>query len=400
MSAPPSSIPPPPPPPARPAAPGQTVHLQPAFLRAWSGIWLFTWKSLLTWRRLRWTSVLLLILPFLVWKTVDSPRSWSATRNSLPLGNSTNALGRVSWQMSRRGGGPPVPLRSEQTSQLQQIFAEEYDRTQKDYRAIPSPETSVDQQRALVQSCHQRIVERARSVLDDRQFAQFQTVDKGLVTDAQDRIGEPAWNRTAPFYRWLIDFYFFIILPLSCVRSCGGLIRDELQTDTLGFLTTRPVKRANLVVLKYLSQVAWLEMAALIEGLLLFGAGALREIPELGSLLPLFLAAQFLAVLAWSALGIFLGQVTKRYLPLALVYGLIVELGIGDIPTNINTVSLMRHLKTLLSHDQALQSLYQWTGTGYLLPVSALLVAAVLFLALAALLFTFREYHAAAEMQK
>jgi hypothetical protein len=60
----------------------------------------------------------------------------------------------------------------------------------------------------------------------------------------------------------------------------------------------------------------------------------------------------------------------------------------------------MRHLKTLLSHDQALQSLYQWTGSGALLPVSALLLAAALFVALAAGLFTFREYHAAAEMQK
>ena len=109
------------------------------------------------------------------------------------------------------------------------------------------------------------------------------------------------------------------------------------------------------------------------------------------------MATQFLAVLAWSALGLFLGQVTKRYLPLALVYGLIVELGIGDIPTNINTLSLMRHLKTLLSHDQALQSLYQWTGTGFLLPVAALLLGAALFLGLAALLFTFRENHAAAK---
>ena len=105
-------------------------------------------------------------------------------------------------------------------------------------------------------------------------------------------------------------------------------------------------------------------------------------------------------MLAWIALGLFLGQVTKRYLPLALVYGLIVEFGIGDIPTNINTLSLMRHLRTLLSHDAALQNLYEWTGTGVVLPVSALLLAAALFVALAALLFTFREYHAAAEMQK
>jgi hypothetical protein len=390
MSAPPQSNSAPPP------APGKTVRLRPAFLRAWGAIWLLTWKSQWTWRRMRWVPVWLMVLPFLVWKTVDSPRAWSASRNSLPLGDATNQLRRVSRQMARRG----VPFGAEQNQQLQEIFNQEFNRAQKEYRAIPSPETSVDQQRALVQSCHQRIVDEARSALEERQLAQFQMVDKGLVTDAQDQIGEPAWNRTAPFYRWLIDFYFFIILPLSCVRGCGGLIRDELQTDTLGFLTTRPVKRATLVLLKYLSQAALLEMAALLEGLLLLGAGGLREIPELGSLLPLFLGAQFLAVLAWSALGLFLGQVTKRYLPLAVVYGLIVELGIGDIPTNINTLSLMRHLKTMLSHDQALQSLYQWTGEGVVLPVSALLVAAALFVALAALLFTFREYHAAAEMQK
>jgi hypothetical protein len=141
-------------------------------------------------------------------------------------------------------------------------------------------------------------------------------------------------------------------------------------------------------------------VAALVEGLLLLGAGALREIPAVGSLLPLFLAAQFLAVPAWSALGLLMGQITKRYLPLAVVYGLIVELGIGDIPTNINSLSLLRHLKTLLAHDAALQSLYQWTGKGVLLPASALVLAAALFLTLAALLFTFREYHAAAEMRK
>jgi hypothetical protein len=378
------------------AAPGKTMPLRPTFWRAWDAIWRLTWKSQLTWRRMRWMPVLFLVLPFLVWKTVDSPQAWSAARNILPLGNATNQLGRVFREMARRG----YPLDAGQTNQLQRIFSQEYDRAQKDYRAIPSPETSVDQQRALVQSCHQRIMDSARSALDERQLAQLKRLDGGFVTDAQNLIGEPAWNRTAPFYRWLVDFYFFIILPLSCVRGCGGLIRDELQTDTLGFLTTRPVKRATLVLLKFICQAALLEMAALLEGLLLLGAGGLRGVPGLASLVPLFLTAQFLAVPAWSALGLFLGQVTKRYLPLAVVYGLIVELGIGDIPTNINTLSLMRHLKTLLSHDPALQGLYQWTGTGVLLPVTALLAAAVLFVALAALLFTFREYHAAAEMQK
>jgi hypothetical protein len=294
----------------------------------------------------------------------------------------------------------PLDLKEDPTRQLTNIIQTEYERAQSEAGRVSGPETSVGEQKALIEACHQRIEDKARSVLNERQFALFRTVDQEIAQNSETQAGEPAWNRTAPFYRWLIDLYFFIILPFSCVRSCGGLIRDELQADTLGFLATRPVKRATLVVLKYLAQVACLEMAALLEGLLLMGAGALREIPDLGSLTPLFLAAQFLAVPAWSALGLFLGQATKRYLPLAVVYGLVVELGIGDIPTNINTLSLMRHLKALLSHDKALQSIYDWAGTGVFLPVGALLLAAVLFVSLAALLFTFREYHAAGEMQK
>jgi len=47
------------------------------------------------------------------------------------------------------------------------------------------------------------------------------------------------------------------------------------------------------------------------------------------------------------------GQITKRYLALAVVYGFIVEMGIGAIPTNVNNFSLVRHLKTLLVHDNA-----------------------------------------------
>src|SRR5262249_8511079 len=142
----------------------------------------------------------------------------------------------------------------------------------------------------------------------------------------------PRWSRTQTFYQWLIKFYFFLLLPLNCVRTSGGLIRDELQANTLGFLTTRPLSRGRLLIVKYLSQTVWLQILMFVEALLLFGAGQLREIPALSDLLPLFLAAQFLAIFAWSALGALLGQITSRYMAISLVYGLIVEMGIGGIP--------------------------------------------------------------------
>jgi ABC-type transport system involved in multi-copper enzyme maturation permease subunit len=208
------------------------------------------------------------------------------------------------------------------------------------------------------------------------------------------------WGRTEPFYHWLIGFYFFIILPLTCVRYCGPLIRDELQADTLGFLITRPVGRARLLIAKYLAQVAWLEIILLLETLLLFAAGAARHIPDLGVLLPLVLGVQILVVPAWSALGLLLGQITTRYMAGALLYGAVVEMGIGRIPTNINTISLIRHLETLLSQNSALQSALALEKGETATAIGALLVAPVIFLAAAALLFRLVEYHHAAEMQK
>jgi hypothetical protein len=371
----------------------QVARPRPTFLDGMRGIWLFTWKSQLGWRRVPLLLLGLLALPVLVYLTIPSAVAWSQ-RHSV-LGDPSRALSEFYRRLARTG----VQLQPEQQIQLQRIFSEEFARAESELPATRSAETSAARQREAIKTCFERIHGRVQTILDERQFGQFETFEKRIVPLMQGRV-RPTWGRAEPFYHWLIDFYFFVILPLQCVRSCGGLIRDELQADTLGFLVTRPLSRARLVVLKYLAQTTWLEILLLIETALIFAAGGLREIPALGSLLPLFLGTQFLAVLAWSALGIFFGQVTKRYMALMLLYGLIVEMGIGRIPTNINTLSLITHLKTLLSHNAAVQSVYDWTSKGVPLSVTALMLATGVFLTLAALLFTFLEYHHTTEMQK
>jgi hypothetical protein len=373
----------------------RTVALAPTFLGGLRGIWMFTWKTQLTSRRLSMSILSLFTLPVLIYLTTSSPGQWAQKRRA-NLENPVEFLNGVSKRLARAG----VPLQAPQKSQLATILTDEYMRTEDALAEIPASEMSAERQRQELDQRRERIQKQAQTVLDERQFAVFQKYRPPTRFEGPPPLADLQWNRTAPFYHWLIDLYFFILVPLNCVRMCGALIRDELDADTLGFLTTRPLSRARLLCAKYISQIGWLQVWLLIQTLLLFAAGALKEIPDLGNLLPLFLGAQFLAILAWGALGLFLGLVSKKYMALALVYGSIVEMGIGRIPTNINTLSLMRHLKALLGHNPALESIYNWPAAGLLGPAGALLLGALFFLFLAALMFTFKEYHHTTEMQK
>jgi hypothetical protein len=363
----------------------------PSFVRTLRGVWLFTWKSQLTWRRAPAALARLLVLPFLVFITTLSSESWSA-RHSL-LGRPEDAVRTFTSELDRS-----ARLNDEQAFQLRQIFREEFAQGEREARERQSNNLNPGWQNDLIRDTYHRITPRARTVLDARQSALFEGFARQSIASSYRR--EPPWNRTTSFYMWLISFYFTIIVPLTCARSSGALIRDELQADTLGFLLTRPMTRAQLVIVKYLSQTAWLQAIFFLQALLIFAAGYLRHVSNLGSLIPLFLGAQFLAIFAWSALGVLLGLITSRYMAAALLYGFVVEMGIGRIPTNINTLSLMRHLKTLLAHNSTLQGIYDWPIQTPLYSVSALLLGAGLFLALGALLFTFFEYHHTAEMQK
>jgi hypothetical protein len=362
------------------------------------GVWLMTWRSQLSLRRLPGQLAALWVLPILVYITMVSPKTWA--ERHLSLGDADQELA----SFSRRLRNAQIPLPPTTREDLRRILADVNHQSETTWHETPG-ETAEERRKRLEDHIGEwdgRILGRAKAVLDERQYAEFKAFQQRNRFNAFRRLNEVAlpWGRTEPFYHWLIEFYFFIILPLTCVRQCGPLIRDELQADTLGFLVTRPVGRARLLIVKYISQVAWLQMVLLLETLLLFAAGAARQVPSLGALLPLVLGAQILVVPAWSALGLLLGQLTTRYMATALLYGAIVEMGIGRIPTNINTLSIIRHLQTLLSHNSALQGIYSWTEGDAATAICALVVAPVIFLGVAAVLFKMVEYHHAAEMQK
>jgi ABC-type transport system involved in multi-copper enzyme maturation permease subunit len=178
------------------------------------------------------------------------------------------------------------------------------------------------------------------------------------------------------------------------------LIRDDLQANTLSFLLTRPWTRARLFLAKFLTQLAWTQILALSSGVLLLAVGLISRIPGILSLTPLFLVTVLLVVLVFGALSALIGLLHRRYLVIGAIYGLVIEVGIAQIPSNINTLSMTRHLRTLLGLNPRLQELFGWSSQGALFSLMVILIATLVFLGLATCLFNWVEYHHSEEMRK
>jgi ABC-2 type transport system permease protein len=202
------------------------------------------------------------------------------------------------------------------------------------------------------------------------------------------------------FYRIIIDLYFFIVLPILCLNHFGAMIRDELQEDTMTFLITRPVSRSRVFLIKYITHSLWLQLSLLGNGLAFGLVGFYLQVPDVVALISHLIVVQMLAAIAYGALSSLLGLITQKFLVAGVVYGFIVEFGIGQIPTNINVLSISRHMQTLLAQNESLRTLHQWSVEGAPFSLGMVMGGTVLFLTLGALLFTFREYHHTDEMQK
>jgi hypothetical protein len=371
----------------------------PGFLGALRGAWHFTWKSQMTLKSLAITAVCLLALPLFLFLTTPSQRSWAEENLLFPQrASQPGEEGRPRFLGFFLRELDLHPL---QEKTIAHIIATEQDRVNREWVAQAGSDISTNRQAALLRDYRERVNAEIIKLLDDGQYADYQEMQ---ASRAERRWGDRGLfapqSRVQSWLRWLIEFYFFVILPLNCVRVCGSSVRDELQSNTLRFLLTRPANRARLVLVKYLSQVAWQELLAFVELSLLAAVAALRQVHSSGEVLPLLLAAQILAIPAWCALGLLIGLLSNRAIAVALVYGLVVELGIGRIPTNINVLSLMRHLKVLLARSPELQAVYHWPTSRLWLACLILVCAPVVLVSISALVFTRKEYLHPAEIQR
>ena len=200
-------------------------------------------------------------------------------------------------------------------------------------------------------------------------------------------------GRARDWATWVFWLHLHFLVPLTCLNVCGSMMRAELQANTLSFLTTRPHRRHTLFLLQYLCHIGWLQLVFLGCTLVLFGLGALKQVDGLVPLLPLFLLTQFLAVFAWGALSALLGLLHQRFMVIGVLYWLVVETGLGMVEiSNINQLSILRHVHTLLAQNELVMVIFNWPLSGQFVSLILLPLGTLFFLAAGSLLFTFREY--------
>jgi ABC-2 type transport system permease protein len=147
---------------------------------------------------------------------------------------------------------------------------------------------------------------------------------------------------------WCGLFYVCFLVPILAFISSAGLMRDDLKAGTVDYIFTRPVRRSAFIAFRYLSHVGCAQIDFLIALFVLMGMGIFRGVPGLWEAFPVLLLGQAVVIVTFSAFGFLCGIVTSRYVIIGLLYGGIVEVGVGSVPTQLNRISMLRHVTEVL----------------------------------------------------
>ncbi|HVU36267.1 MAG TPA: hypothetical protein VHE61_22715 [Opitutaceae bacterium] len=204
-------------------------------------------------------------------------------------------------------------------------------------------------------------------------------------------------NGPANYLGWTANFYFTFLVPVLAFVTGGGVIRDEMKSPTLDYILTRPVPKPAFVAFTFVAHSLAAEIEFLLAGAIFVAVGLCYRAPGLLAAIPSLLVAQAGLVAGFTAFGFLCGAVTARYVVVGLVYGAIIEIGVGQIPTELNRLSMTHQVKSMLQPILAGHGSQFSNGIELLAPaamlstIGVLLAFTVVSVVLAAVVYSLRE---------
>lgn len=152
--------------------------------------------------------------------------------------------------------------------------------------------------------------------------------------------GEPNAGADRSFHEAPLIILLVIVLPVISLVFGAGALGDERRDATLSFLLLRPVPRTLVAGAKLLA--AWAAAFAVVgTGGVVMSVTLGASAGNWGTLGPLLLAAA-LSTLAYTAVFLTLGYLTRHAVLVGLVYAFVWESGMTTAVSSLATVSLMR----------------------------------------------------------
>jgi len=201
------------------------------------------------------------------------------------------------------------------------------------------------------------------------------------------------------FQNILMVFFLQFLIVILALFYGTSIVSEEVEGKTLPYLSSRPLSRASIIIGKYLSSLAVTSIilvSTLLISYFILNLDRDFQLQDIWTIVRYALVL-LLGLAAYLSFFTFLSTWLVRPILLGLVFGFGWENVIQYFPGTTQKLSIVHYLKSLLpqysSASGRLSFLFiRLEPTADWLAVLILVLITAVFLALAALLFTFKEY--------
>lgn len=191
---------------------------------------------------------------------------------------------------------------------------------------------------------------------------------------------------------------FSFVNPMLALFYSSGIVTDEVESGTLSYLITRPIRRAHLLMGKmagsFLIQVLLFVPSLVLCFYIAVAPGGWRELGVRFPALAIDAGVAVLGIAAYSGLFAFFGTALRRPVLLGLIFVFGWQAAATYVPGFLRRLTVTHYLQSLLPHESFQGGLGALLGerASTAVSITVLLAFAAGAHALAILVFSRKEY--------